>query len=184
MATTANPDQAAYYANLGRRVVELKAQSVLLNQLAQEHLKRAGQTPGDQPAKAQWENDLAKELGDQAATFASVLDNTRKEKLAFEQAHPELHGNGGAAPSQSSNADQAAYLAKLEERLAAVQQETAETLEAGKVYAAQLQTNAHSLDFSRIASLLQDNGNEVKRLKKEAADLELKKLEFRALTRE
>lgn len=178
-------DQANYYAILNRRVIEFKAQSNLLGQLAQEHRKRAGETPRDQDAKAQWESELSKELDDKSLAFAGVLNNVRKERLAFEQLHPELVTplltNCLPRVTSPRNPDESAFIEKLEARLAAVQQEIAETMEAGRVYTAQLQTNTSSSDFSRIASLLQDNSNAARQLQKEASDLKLKKLEFRAL---
>ena len=78
--------------------------------------------------------------------------------------------------------DELTFIHKLEERIAATQQEIADTVEAGRIYTTQLQTNTASYGFSKIASLLQDNGNTVKQLQKEVSDLELKKLEFLALT--
>jgi hypothetical protein len=185
---SSNADQAAYYATLNRRVVEFTAQSELLSQLSQEHKKRAQEAPRDQIAKAQWESELAKELDDKALVILGLLNNIRKERLTFEQAHADLLSsippNSPARESNTRNLDEAVFMAKLEERLAAVQQEVAEAMDAGMVYTAQLQTNTRSADYSRITSLLQDNGNTVKRLQKEAANLELKKLEFRALRRD
>jgi hypothetical protein len=181
-----NADLAAYYATLNLRVVEFRAQSALLSQLAQEHTKRAVETPRDQDARAQWERKLAKELGDKSLALVGLLNNTRKERLAFEQTHPDLVvsvlPNSLAGATTTPNPDEIAFMEKLEERLAAAQQEIADTIEAGKVYTAQLQTNTVSYGFSKVASLLQDNGNTVKQLQKQVSDLELKKLEFRAWT--
>lgn len=180
-----NTDQAAYYATLNRRLVEFKAQSDLLSQLAQEHAKRATEISGDPQARALWERELAKELNEKSGVLLGLLNNVRKERLAFEQTHPDLASTvassqlAGATPSR--NADEIAFLQKLDERLAIVQQEIADAAESGRIYTEQLATNTGSADFSRIASLLQDNSNAARQLQKEAADLELKKLEFRAL---
>jgi hypothetical protein len=167
-------------------VIEFGAQSALLSQLAQEHTKRAVETPRDQGARAQWESELAKELGDKSSALVGLLNNTRKERLALEQAHPDIVAsvlpNSLAGTAATLNPDEIAFMDKLEQRLAAVQLEIAEAIDIGKVYTAQLQTNKASYDFSKIASLLQDNGNTLNQLQKEVSDLELKKLEFRAWT--
>jgi hypothetical protein len=159
-------DQAAYYATLNVRVIEFGAQSALL--------------------RAQWESELAKELGDKSSALVGLLNNTRKERLALEQAHPDIVAsvlpNSLAGTAATLNPDEIAFMDKLEQRLAAVQLEIAEAIDIGKVYTAQLQTNKASYDFSKIASLLQDNGNTLNQLQKEVSDLELKKLEFRAWT--
>jgi len=186
-ATLGSPktDQITYYAALNSRLIELKTQSELLNELSLEHARRAAEISRTQEARSQWERELAKELSEKSGTCLGLLNNLYKERLAFEQAHPELSGPGSsnqvAEASSPRNADETAFLAKLEERLAMVQEEIAETAEAGRAYAAQLATNTTSADFSRITSLLQDSSNSAKQLQKEVLDLELKKLEFRAL---
>src|SRR5260221_5032598 len=83
-------DPAAYYATLNLRVVEFRAQSALLSQLAQERTKRAAETSRDQDARAQWDRELAKELEDKSLSLVGLLNNTRGEQLAFEQTHPDL----------------------------------------------------------------------------------------------
>lgn len=187
-ATPAEPkaDQAAYYASLNRRVIEANTQFELLNQLAQEHGKRAEETPRDQ-GRYQWESELAKELGDRASAILSLLNHTSKERLAFEQAHPDLAAsflpNSVIGATNGPNPAEIAFLGKLAERLTAVHREMAATIEAGNLYALQLATNRSSSDFSKISFLLQDNGNSVKQLQKELFNLELKNLEFRALCR-
>ena len=185
--STASKNQVSYYSGLNREAIELKAQCDLLSELAQEHKKRAEEPSRDQAAR-QWETDLVKELEAKSATLLNRLTNLRKERLAFEQTHPELlTGASPKLPNQAPSPyspDETAYLGKLDERLATVQQEMAETMEAGRVYTAQLATNTASMDFSRITALIQDNGRALNVLQKEAADLELKKLEFRALRRD
>src|SRR5882762_92699 len=168
-------DQAAYYATLNRRVVESSAQFELLNQLAQEHRQRAEEAPRDQGAKSQWESELAKELGERAAAILIVLTNTTRERLAFEQTHPDLATsallNSPAGTANGPNAAEISFLAKLAERRAAVQQEIAATTEAAMLYATQLGTNSSSYDSTRVSSLLQDNGYYLKQLQKELFDL-------------
>src|SRR5438045_2507233 len=85
-ATSGPPkaDPAAYYATLNRRVIESNTQFELLNQMTQEHRKRAEEAPPGQAARSQWESDLAKELGERAAAILTVLTNTTRERVAFE----------------------------------------------------------------------------------------------------
>ena len=180
-----NNNYAVYCATLTHRIAELKTESDLLDSLAQEHHKRAEAIANQQPPRAQWERDRGKELTERASALRGALENLRKEKLAVEQAHPELRAQAKSATTLStSNSDEAAFMAKLEERLAAVQQETADAIETAKIYGAQLATNTSSLEFSRISFMLQENGKTVRQLQKEIADLELRKLEFRALHRD
>lgn len=135
-----NTDDTVYYTSLNRRVFEFSAQAQLLSQLSQEHRKRAEETLADQTSKAQWENELVKDLDDKALIIVGVVNNLRKERRAFEQAHPDLIAclppNPLVAGSNARSPDEIVFLSKLEERLAAVQQEIAETIEGGTVYAA------------------------------------------------
>jgi NADH dehydrogenase/NADH:ubiquinone oxidoreductase subunit G len=176
-----NANQAADYATPTQREIEANAQFELLSRLAQEHRKRADELSSDQAARARWESDLVKELSDKASATLALITNISQERLALIAAHPDLVAGANNSPSNGRNPDEIAFLAKLEERLASVQQEIADALEAGKLYTAQLLTNTASYDFSRMSSVLQDNGNTLKQLQKEEWDLELKKLEFRAL---
>ena len=95
--------------------------------------------------------------------------------------------NSVTGATHGPNSDEIAFLAKLAERRTAVQQEIAATIEAATVYATQLATNSASnngsYDSSNVSYLLQDKDNSLKRLQKELFDLDLKNLEFRALSR-
>jgi hypothetical protein len=130
---------------------------------------------------------LAKELGERAAAILTLLTNTTRERLAFEQTHPDVAtsalSNSPAGAINGPNAAEIAFLARLAERRTAVQQEIAATTEAAMLYATQLGTNSSSYDSSRVSSLLQDNGYSLKQLQKELFDLDLRSLEFRALCR-
>jgi hypothetical protein len=182
-----NAGAAANYAALNRRIIQLSAQYELLTQLAQEHRKRADESPHNQPPTAQWETELAKELDTKASFLLAPLNNTRKERLAFEQAHPDIVAfvltYSLDRPANGPDSEETAFTEKLEERISSVRADIAETVEAAQLYTAQLLTNSGSYDFSRVSSLLQENGNTMKQLQRELSDLELKKLEFRALRR-
>lgn len=177
-------DQTAYYATLNRQEIEFNAQLELLNQLVQEHRKRAEETPGDQ-VRAQWETDLAKELSDRASAILSRLNNTSKERLAFEQTHPafavSVLANSTAGATNGFNPDAIAFLGKLAERRAAIQQEIAAKKEEETLYSIQLETNSISPEPARIYSLIQENADSLNQLQKELFYLDLKNLEFRAL---
>ena len=181
----ATADQATDSTALNQRAIELKTQFELLSQLAQEHKKRAQETPPDQTARSQWETDLAKELSEKAAGISTLLNSMHQKQVAFEAAQTNLVSSisdaATSSPTSGSNPDEAAFLGKVNERLVAVQQEIADALDAGKVYSAQLLTNKTPDDVYHTTFLLQSNGDEIKRLRKEIFDLELKKLEFRAL---
>jgi hypothetical protein len=179
-------DQAGYYAMLNRRVIEFKAQSELLGQLAQEYKKRAEGTAPDQTAKVQWENELARELAERSAVVAGIANQVQKERLAFEQAHPDLVASSqqpAALAANTPSTDEILFFSKIQERLSELQQDIANTVDAGKVLTAQLHTNTGSFEYSRIASVLQQNDNALRQLQKEEWDLELRRLEFRALRR-
>jgi hypothetical protein len=177
-------DPAAYYATLNRRVIESHTQFELLNQLAKEHSKRAEDASRDQ-VRHQWESELAKELSDRASAILSLLNSTSKERLAFEQAHPDLAASvlpdSVTGATNGPNPDAIAFLGALAERRTAVQQEITAATEAGTLYALQLATNSPSSDPWKLYSLIQDNSYSMKQLQRELFDLELKNLEFRAL---
>jgi len=186
-AATPNADQAAYYTTLNRRFIEASAQFDLLNQLVQEHRKRADNASGGQPGKSEWESALAKELSEKASALASSMDETGKERAAFEQTNPafvaSLVPNSPVGATNGPSLDELSFLGKLESTKAALQQELASAMETGNLYSAQLLTNTGSYEFSRITSQIQDNGYVIKQLQRELTDLELRNLEFRALKR-
>ncbi|MGH7967695.1 MAG: hypothetical protein ACREIC_03095, partial [Limisphaerales bacterium] len=153
----------------------------------QEHRKRAEDTPRDQAAKSQWESDLAKELSERASAIASSMAEIAKERVAFEQSNPALIASlGPNSPAGATNGpsiDELSFLVKLESTKTALQQELASAMDTGTLYSAQLLTNTGSYEFSRITSLIQNNGYLTKQLQRELSDIELRSLEFRALKR-
>jgi hypothetical protein len=188
-ATPGKPtsDPAAYYATLNRQEIEFTARLELLNQLAQEQKKRADDAPPEQAPKAQWERSYSKELADRAAATLVLLNNTTKDRIAFEQKHPNFTSpflpSSTSGVTNSFNSIENAFLAKLAERRGAIEQEIAASIEAANLYAAQMATNTGAYDATRLSSLMQDNGYYLKQLQRELFDLDLKNLEFRALRR-
>jgi hypothetical protein len=184
-----SPDEATNrFLSLDQRLVELRGQYFLLGQLAEEHRKRAQDAPPGQPAKSQWENELVRELSERASGVLSQLSSASRERLTLKQTHPEAvtaASKGTAArTTPGPTPEQILFLEKLDERMASVRQEIAEALEAGNLYMIQLSTNKNYSDVDRLTAQLRQNGIDVKRLQRETADLELRRLEFRALTRE
>lgn len=189
LAGNLSQDEASNrFVSLDQRVAELKGQYFLLGQLAEEHRKRAQESPANQPARSQWENELARELGERASAVLAQLSSANRERLALKQTHPEAIAaaskNAASRTAPGPTPEQIQFLEKLDERMASVRQEMAETLEAGSLYMVQLSTNKNYSDVDRLTSQLRQNGIDIKRLQKETADLELRKLEFRALTRD
>src|SRR4030095_3772600 len=152
--------EAVYYATLNQREIESNAQIELLNQLAQEHRKRAQDAPADQGPRAQWERDRAKELSERAAATLVLLNKTTKERVAFEQKHPgfapPLLSNFASGATHDLNPADIAFLAKLADRRIAVEEEIAATIQAANLYAVQMATNTSSYDSTRMFSLIQD----------------------------
>jgi hypothetical protein len=182
----AGASSAAYYATLTRQTFELGAQHALLNELAQELKKRAAESPADQAAMAKWENDLARELSERAAAVLARLNDCTKQRQAFEETHAaelvNLKANGTAGATNGPTADGIAYLARLDDRIERARQELAAAVDLGKLYTTQILTNKSQDEFVRISGLVQDNTSLISRLEKEHSDLELRKLEFRALS--
>jgi len=178
---------------LNRQVIEATARFELLNQLAQEHRKRAEETPRDQ-GRYQWESELAKELGDRASAILSLLNQPSKERLASEPAAPDLTvvspPNSVTGATHGPSPEEIAFLEALAERRTTVQQELAAAGVAANLYAMRLATNnsnnsyESSTEIANIHYLMRDNGYSVKQLQKELFDLELKNLEFRALRKQ
>ncbi len=184
-ATMAAED-LAYYAALNRQEAELNSQLTLLGDLEQEHRKRAAEAgKAEQAAKATWETDLAQELADKTSALKKQAEELSKQRLAFEEAHkplsPAVHGLRSRMTVSGQNPDEVAYLAKLDEKLWGLQQELNALQDEGNNCAVQLTTNNVPQEMARISGLLEENGRRLRQLQKEQSDLELQKLQFRAL---
>jgi len=156
-----NAPPTATDASLNRRVIEANVQFEILNQLAQEHRKRAEDTPRDQ-GRYQWESGLANELSARAAAIQSQLTSTHKERPTAEPAPPDLAlpapSNSVTGAANGPSPEEIAFLEALAARRAAVQQELVTACDAASHYAVQLATNNSYSDLSNLHYLIRDNG--------------------------
>jgi hypothetical protein len=150
----------------------LNAQSLLLNELIREHEKRASElVQKNQSEKAKWEAELVNEL---------------QEKNARMQKNIELATQPGSAPNglKAGSAevdDQLAFVSTVEAGLEQVRQDLSRAMEEASVLSVQIATNKAPEDFAGMSAVLSQNQRLVKQLQKEQLDLELRKLEFRAI---
>jgi len=166
--------------------LELNTQLKLLTELADLHAKRSEEAARTgTPEKTRWEAELAQELTAQKAAALAQLNETTKRRLAFEAAHasisPASAGDGALAEGKALNADELIFLTRLDERLVKVRQGLAASMDAEKGFYAELQTNNTAEAVGRVSMRLEENGKQVRLWEREASELELKKLEFRAL---
>jgi hypothetical protein len=181
------PEEQAAYARMNRREVELSAQIRLCTEFAEELLKRASDVKTGMPDRAKWLTDLAQELRDKAAGSLKELNDISAQRVAFDATHgPTTNavvGNGALDQPKPLNADEFTYLNRLEDRTLKIRQELAFTLDYGKTFALQLATNNTPEAVTRISAMVDENNAIVRILEREEADLDLRKLEFRALRR-
>lgn len=183
----AGRDERARYMMLGRRELELNTRFKLLSELGNEFQVRAEAARGTNRADlAEWESFRSKELMDRAASELTELNATTKQRQAIEDARRIVVPDPAVPEAIATNTvtpDEAAYLAKLEERMWELEKDLQVVLEEGKVFAAELATNNTPEDIGRISLQLDENGRAVRTVRRDIADLELRKLQFRALRR-
>lgn len=183
----AGRDERARYMMLGRRELELNTRFKLLSELGNEFQVRAEAARGTNRADlAEWESVRSKELMDRAASELTELNATTKQRQAIEDARRIVVPDPAVPEAIATNTvtpDEAAYFAKLEERMWELEKDLQVVLEEGKVFAAELATNNTPEDIGRISLQLDENGRAVRRVRRDIADLELRKLQFRALRR-
>lgn len=181
-AGTQPGEEQAHYLALSKREIELQAQLRNFNDLSQLHSARAEAAErANRQDQATWERDLARELANRATETLTQLTGVTKDRMSMEDA--KLIVVPFASSQTRTNTvtpDEAAYLAKLQERVLATDHELAALAEVGRLFIAQLQTNTLPQEIERISILLEDHGREVRMVQKEMADLELRRLEFRA----
>jgi hypothetical protein len=176
------------YAELVRTDCEMGAQLKLLNELADTHNKRAAEArQANKTDQATWETEVAKQLQEKAVALATATAPAKKERAALEEVHKELNvsllANTPADITSGYTSSEMAYLDKLEERARFADQEAAAIVESRRLYSQQILTNTVAEDIYRLNVLLEQSNREVRLLELERANMELKKLEFRALRR-
>lgn len=152
-------------------VVALSAQALLLKEMAQEHQKRAADlTQANQVEKAKWESDLVNELHEKSVHVQKSIDQM-------------MQPSSGTNDSKSASDvdDKLIFVSAVEARLQELQQELSATIEDGRALTTQIGTNKARDDIANLSFALGENQKVVKQLQKEQLDLELRKLEFRAV---
>lgn len=182
------PQVLTRYAELVRAGYELDAQQKLLSDLAKAHSERAAEARQANKAEpAAWEADAAKQLQDKSSALEARLNDVKKERASLEEGHKELSVSLLATTAASITAGYSSaemtYLDKLQERVQQADQETANLIESSKLCSQQILTNNVAEDINRLTQLMDQNQREMRRLEQDKANMELKKLEFRALRR-
>jgi len=185
---TLAPQVVTRFAELLRGEQEIGAQQRLLTELAEAHAKRAQEAQQASKAElAAWETDLVRQLQEKAASIAASLAQTKKERIALEEAHKELSvsllANTPAEVTSGYTTSEMAYLDKLEEKAQQADREAAAIIETRRNYTQQVLTNIVAEDIYRLSMLLEQTQTEVRQLEFQKDTLELKKMEFRALRR-
>jgi hypothetical protein len=153
-------------------VLALNGQALLLSELLHEHQKRATDlAQKNETERAKWESDLVNELQQKSARVQKSIDQAT-------QASPGTSELKGAATNID---DHLVFVSTVEARLEQIRQQLSAAIEDGRVLTMQISTNKAPEDFARVSSVLNDNQNVVRELQREQLDLELRKLEFRAL---
>jgi hypothetical protein len=150
-------------------VLALNGQALLLNDMLHEHQKRATDfARKNETERAKWESDLVNELQQKSA----------RVQKSIEQASPGTSDQKAAATNID---DHLVFVSTVEARLEQIRQQLSAAVEDSRVLTMQISTNKAPEDFARVSSVLNDNQNVVRELQREQLDLELRKLEFRAL---
>jgi hypothetical protein len=184
-AAALSVDDRAQYSVLNKAELRLDTEVKLLTELAEEHLKRSTDpVRSGSLEKVRWEADLAQELRGKASSVLGQLNEVTTQRLAFETAHgAAAAGLGALEEGKALNVDELAYVAKLDERLLRVRQELVATAEVAKNLTMQLLTNTTAQAVGRVSVLLGENTLHAAQWAREQSELELRKLEFRALRR-
>jgi hypothetical protein len=154
-------------------VVALNAQILLLKELIQEHQKRAADVAQKSPNEnAKWETDLVNELQEKSDRLQKSIDQAAQTGLATSDAK--------ASPDVD---DQLIFLSTVEAGLQRTRQEISAAIADGHLLAIQIGTNKVSEDLPGLTLALSENQRRAQNLQREEFDLDLRKLEFRALSR-
>lgn len=185
VSPTAPPEDRARHTALSRREFELNTRLKLLTELGQEHLARAEAARTARAEDlAKWEGDRSKELMSRAAKELNEMNAVVKQRTALEDAKRIIIPDpfeDATFKTNSVTPAEAAFLAKLQERTWELERDLNATLDAGQNYALQLQTNSSPDEIGRVSLELEANGRQLRILQRELFELELKRLQFRAL---
>jgi len=153
-------------------IVALNAQGLLLKEMLHEHQGRAAELKQkNENDKAKWEAELVNELQDKNARVQKSID--------------QMSQSGPAAKDLRTGAadvdDELVFVSTVEARLEQLHQELSAAIEDSRFLSTQVATNKTPEDIGAMSAVLSDNQRLVKELEKEQLNLELRKLEFRAI---
>jgi hypothetical protein len=172
-------DPKTEIAKLHHQEIEVTAQFALLKELAAQHRQRADEAnQANQPDKAKWEGDLARELTGRVDRTAAQLEELMRQRFAAEET---AKASAASTAPETPDPDEAAFLARLDTQLWRVERDLKAALETNKGFNAQLQTNSTPEHVLRISYLVQENNTLIRFLERDRSDLELKALQYRAL---
>ncbi len=153
-------------------IAALNAQALLLTEMTQEHQKRAADlTQTNQIEKAKWETDLVNELQEKSARLQKSIG----------QANAAWPGAKDLKAGAGEVDEQLAFVSTVESRLDQLQQELSAAVENNSLLSLQIVTNKPPDDMAAMISSLGESQRLVNQLQREQLDLELRKLEFRAI---
>jgi len=153
-------------------IVALNAQALMLKEMLQEHRSRAADlTQKNQDERAKWETELAKELQDKS---------TRLQKSLDEITQPALLTNDLRVADADLD-DQLLFISTVEARLEQINKELAAATRHTGTLATQISPDKTPEDIGAISSALDENQRFIKELQREQVDLQLRKIEFRAI---
>ena len=153
-------------------LVAMNAQASLWKEMIEEHQKRAADlSQKGQTEKANWETELVNELQEKSGRLRKSIDEISQPGSATN----DLKGAG------STLDEQLLFVSAVEARLQQIQQELSVATGQTGALAMQVASKTTAEEIAAISSALEDNHRLVKELQREQLDLELRKLEFRAI---
>ena len=154
-------------------MVALNAQILLLRELLVEHQKRAASLAQTNPGpRAAWESELVNELQEKTTQVQKRIDQV-----------PSWTGTNVAKAGTGEVDDELAFASRIEERLEQINQDLRVSVQQSMSLAMQMATNKSSDAIHGLSYAAEDNQRVRQQLQREQLDLELRKLEFRALRR-
>jgi hypothetical protein len=153
-------------------MVALNAQTSLLKEMLQEHQSRAAElTQKDQGEKAKWETELVNELQEKIGRLQKSID---------QRSHPGPAANGSNAVGGEGD-EQVVFMATVDSHLEQLRQELSAAIADTQALGLRIATNKMPEEIAATSVALGDNQRIVRELQREQLDLELRKLEFRAI---